>query len=57
MTWTIEPIGIIHTCFEEKFGIPRQPGLIPEATGFIELCAPMPEPNACGGSKASPTSG
>ena len=40
MTWTIEPIGIIHTCFEEKFGIPRQPGLIPEATGFIELCAP-----------------
>lgn len=33
----LKPIGIIHTCFKEKFGIPRQPGLIAHATGTIEL--------------------
>ncbi len=33
----IHPIGIIHSCFTEKFGIPRQPGLVPDATGTIEL--------------------
>ncbi|MDA3969987.1 MAG: tRNA (N6-threonylcarbamoyladenosine(37)-N6)-methyltransferase TrmO [Desulfobulbaceae bacterium] len=33
----IQPIGIIRSCFPEKFGIPRQPGLVPDATGTIEL--------------------
>ena len=33
----IQPIGIVHSCFSEKFGIPRQPGLVPDATGIIEL--------------------
>lgn len=32
-----EPIGILHTCFKEKFGIPRQPGLVPHATGVLKL--------------------
>jgi len=32
-----EPIGILHTCFKEKFGIPRQPGLVPHATGILKL--------------------
>ena len=35
--WKIEPIGIIHTEFKEKFGIPRQPGLATFAKGVIEL--------------------
>ena len=34
---TIEPIGVIHTPFKEKFAIPRQPRLVPQATGIIRL--------------------
>ncbi len=36
-SWTFEPIGIAHTCFKEKFGIPRQPGLVATATGTLKL--------------------
>lgn len=32
---TIEPIAVIHTDFEEKFGIPRQSGRAPSAKGRI----------------------
>lgn len=32
-----EPIGILHSCFKEKFGIPRQPGLVAEAKAIIKL--------------------
>ncbi len=32
-----EPIGVLHTCFKQKFGIPRQPGLVPHATGVLKL--------------------
>jgi tRNA-Thr(GGU) m(6)t(6)A37 methyltransferase TsaA len=34
------PIGIIHSCFTEKFGIPRQPGMVSAATAELELFAP-----------------
>ncbi len=33
-------IGIVHSCFKEKFGIPRQPGLVKSATAIIELLPP-----------------
>lgn len=33
----IEPVAIMHTGFGEKFGIPRQSGLVPEAMGQIIL--------------------
>lgn len=36
----VEPIGTIETPFDEKFGAPRQPGLIREATGVIRLDPP-----------------
>ena len=36
----VEPIGVIHSCFTEKFGIPRQPGMVPEATAELELFPP-----------------
>jgi tRNA-Thr(GGU) m(6)t(6)A37 methyltransferase TsaA len=36
----IEPIGIIHSCFKEKFGIPRQAGLVKSATATMELLPP-----------------
>jgi len=31
------PIGIVHSCFREKFGIPRQPGLVRAARGYLEM--------------------
>lgn len=34
---TITPIGVIHSCFTEKFGIPRQPGMVKSATASLEL--------------------
>jgi tRNA-Thr(GGU) m(6)t(6)A37 methyltransferase TsaA len=40
MDFTFPAIGIIHSCFKEKFGIPRQPGLAPLATAELELLPP-----------------
>ena len=34
-------IGRIRTGFSEKFGVPRQCGLVPEADGHIELDVPL----------------
>ena len=31
----IEPIGIVRTCFGEKFAVPRQPGICPSAWGRL----------------------
>lgn len=33
----LKPIGVIHSCFSEKFGIPRQAGLVKNATAELEL--------------------
>ncbi|MCB2147746.1 MAG: tRNA (N6-threonylcarbamoyladenosine(37)-N6)-methyltransferase TrmO [Deltaproteobacteria bacterium] len=38
--FTFHPIGIIHSCFSEKFGIPRQPGLAPAARATLEMLPP-----------------
>lgn len=46
---TISPIGIIHSCFKEKFAIPRQPLLAPAATACLELFEPYSNPIACAG--------
>jgi tRNA-Thr(GGU) m(6)t(6)A37 methyltransferase TsaA len=32
---TLDPIGIVHSCFGGKFGVPRQPGLCPSAWGKL----------------------
>lgn len=45
----IKPIGVVHSCFKEKFGIPRQPGLVPEAKAIIELLPPFNAPEAVEG--------
>ncbi len=34
------PIGVIRSCFKEKFGVPRQPGLVPEAEAILQLVPP-----------------
>lgn len=46
MDFTFPAIGIVHSCFKEKFGIPRQPGLAPLATAEIELLPPYNDPAA-----------
>jgi len=33
----IQPIGVIHSCFTEKFGIPRQPGMVKSAMAQLHL--------------------
>jgi len=43
------PIGRIHSCFKEKFGIPRQSGLIPEAEATLELLSPFDRDEAVRG--------
>ena len=45
----IRPIAYIHTDFPEKFGIPRQSGLVPEALGSISFTEEFRDPEAiCG---------
>ena len=39
-SFTLNTIGIVHSCYKEKFGIPRQPGLVTEATARLELIPP-----------------
>ena len=46
-----EPIGVIRSCFREKFGIPRQPGLVSEARATLELLPPYNSPEAVRGLK------
>ncbi|MCB5160653.1 tRNA (N6-threonylcarbamoyladenosine(37)-N6)-methyltransferase TrmO [Marinomonas sp. E8] len=40
-TYTLSTVGIVHSCYKEKFGIPRQPGLVKEATARLELLPPF----------------
>lgn len=40
MNFNLHQIGIVHSPFKEKFGIPRQTGLIEGCDGSIELQSP-----------------
>lgn len=44
-SYQFSPIGVVHSCFRTKFGIPRQSGLISQANGVIELLPPYNQPN------------
>ncbi|PKM29802.1 MAG: tRNA (N6-threonylcarbamoyladenosine(37)-N6)-methyltransferase TrmO [Gammaproteobacteria bacterium HGW-Gammaproteobacteria-11] len=46
---TFESLGLVHSCFTEKFAIPRQPSLAPAARGWIELYPPYDQPQAVEG--------
>jgi tRNA-Thr(GGU) m(6)t(6)A37 methyltransferase TsaA len=37
---TLDPIGIVRSCFGEKFAVPRQPGLCPSAWGELVFHPP-----------------
>ena len=41
---TFQPIGIIRSGFIEKFGTPRQPGLVESALSVVELVEPYNRP-------------
>ena len=43
------PIGTIQSCYGEKFGIPRQPGLVKSATATLKLLPPYNTPDALRG--------
>ncbi len=41
LSYPLQPIGIVESCFCEKFGIPRQPGLVAAAQGRLRLLPPF----------------
>ena len=49
MHHSVSPIGVLHSCFGEKFAIPRQPGLAPAAKGVLEFYPPFNDPAAVQG--------
>lgn len=40
MNFQLVPVGIVHSPFREKFGTPRQPGLIAEVISSVEILPP-----------------
>ena len=49
MSYSVTPIGIVRSCFKEKFAIPRQPQLAPAARGVLELHPPFDQAHALEG--------
>ncbi len=49
MAFQFTPIGTVHSCFKEKFGIPRQGALIPESKATIKILPPFNDPNTMRG--------
>lgn len=47
--YDLQAIGIVHSCFSEKFGIPRQASLVGAARATVELLAPYNCPAAVRG--------
>ncbi|MFC6634926.1 tRNA (N6-threonylcarbamoyladenosine(37)-N6)-methyltransferase TrmO [Microbulbifer taiwanensis] len=45
----MKPIATIHSCFGEKFGVPRQPLLADASRAAIELLPPLDTPDAVAG--------
>ncbi|MBQ0729943.1 MAG: tRNA (N6-threonylcarbamoyladenosine(37)-N6)-methyltransferase TrmO [Oleispira antarctica] len=48
-SYSLKPIGVVHSCFKEKFAIPRQPALAPAAKGEVEFYPPYNDPVAIEG--------
>jgi tRNA-Thr(GGU) m(6)t(6)A37 methyltransferase TsaA len=45
----VAPIGVIRSPFADKFGVPRQAGLVDEAIGVVELYSPFDQPEMLDG--------
>lgn len=37
MPHAIQPIAVLRSCYTDKFGVPRQSGLVPAAWGILEM--------------------
>ena len=46
MKYEITPVAIARSCYKEKFATPRQSGIVPSATGSIQLLPPYNDPDA-----------
>ena len=49
MNHSVSPVGIVRSCFKEKFAIPRQPHLAPAARAVLELLPPFDQGDAVQG--------
>lgn len=49
MTFIFQPVGTISSPYKEKFGIPRQPGLVTEARATLTLLPPYNQPETVRG--------
>lgn len=49
MSFKLQAIGYIRSCFTDRFGVPRQPGLVPAARAQLVLVAPYDDPQALTG--------
>jgi len=49
---SLAPLGHVQSPFKEKFGIPRQAGLVEAASGRLILCPPYDDPAAWRGIEA-----
>lgn len=47
--YEISPVAVVESPFKEKFGIPRQPGLVRAAEGYLRLLPPFDDPRSVDG--------
>ncbi|MBV8679095.1 MAG: tRNA (N6-threonylcarbamoyladenosine(37)-N6)-methyltransferase TrmO [Aquitalea sp.] len=52
MNYPFAAVGIVHSPYKEKFGIPRQPSLAPAADVSVELLPPYNHPDTVRGLEA-----
>ncbi|WP_439243106.1 tRNA (N6-threonylcarbamoyladenosine(37)-N6)-methyltransferase TrmO [Lonepinella sp. BR2474] len=45
----LKPVAVIHTPYQEKFAVPRQPNLVQDGTGVVELLPPYNVPETVRG--------
>jgi len=45
----VKPIGIVHSCFKDKFATPRQPSLVTAAWAQVELLSPYNQADTVAG--------
>ena len=50
--WSCEAIAVVHSPYRQKFGIPRQAGLVPAARGWIEMLPAYSAPEMFSGVEA-----
>lgn len=48
----LQPVALAHTPYNEKFSVPRQPDLVQDGSGVIELLPPYNQPDAVRGLEA-----